>query len=335
MSPTSLASASRILWRMLKRNGVDPGCVFREARLDPALMDDPRGRYPIENVRAAWLEGIRLIPDPCFGLQAAGVWRPTDFHALGYAFLASRTLRIALERIVRYNTVVDPVIHFRDELDDRVLRLTYHSDRPDLPDPPVRENARWAAILGMCREIYGSDLDPIEAAFTHDAPSCRGDFFGLFRCSIHFNAPVSRLVFDRAQMERPLPADNQELALASDGILRAYVDDLQHDGDLISRVKAAVIDHLPSGAPSAELIAKDLYLSPRTLQRRLAEENISYSRLLETVRRELAEQYVSDPARSLSEISFLLGFSELSAFSRAFKRWTGQAPGHARQASTA
>jgi AraC-like DNA-binding protein len=332
MVPTLLASAARILWRIIERNGADPASVFRVAGLDPAQMDDPRARYPVKSARAAWREAARVIDNPCFGLEAARAWRSTDFHALGYAFLASRTLRTAVERIVRYNAVVDSVVDFDVELDATQLRLTYRIQDPEIPDTPALQDGRWAVVLGMCRAAYGSDLEPSEVAFTHPAPRCRGDYFGLFRCPVRFEAPVSQLVLGRAEAERPLPAANRELACANDAILTAYLGELDRD-DVVSRAKAVIIEHLPSGAPSADIVAKDMLMSSRTFSRRLAGLGTSYSQLLETVRRELAEQYVLDPSRSLSEISFLLGFSEPSAFSRAFRRWTGQAPSAARNAT--
>jgi len=187
-------------------------------------------------------------------------------------------------------------------------------------------------VLGLCREACFTECDPLEVTLTHPAPSCQSDYFGFFRCPVRFDAPVTELVFDRALVERPLPAANRELARANDGVLRGYVDKLIDD-DIVSRVKQAILDHLPSGAPSAEMVAKDLYMSPRTLRRRLAEVGTAYSDLLDKVRRELAAQYIADPARSLSEISYLLGFSEQSGFSRAFRRWTGSAPSTAREAA--
>ena len=91
MFGTYLATSSRILWRLLERYGIDPELVFREAGLDPEQMDQPRKRYPLENLWAAWARAADLIDDPCCGLQAAECWHPTDFHALGYAFCASST----------------------------------------------------------------------------------------------------------------------------------------------------------------------------------------------------------------------------------------------------
>lgn len=329
MNATLLASAARILWRLLERHGVDPEHVFREAGLDPNDLHDSRARYADAKARAAWALAARLIDNPCFGLLSAEIWRPTDFHALGYAFLASRTLKTAIERVVRYNAVVDPAVRFEATQDTDHLRLTYQVTDHEITEVSALQDARLAVVFGLCREAYGASFSPAEVSVTHAAPSCRGEFFGLFRCPVHFDAPQPELVLDRALAEAPLPAASRELAIANDAMLTDTLRTLDH-GDVVSRVKTAIIAHLPSGAPSADLIAKDLFMSARTLHRRLSEAGTSFSETLDAVRRELAEQYVTDPTRSLSEISFLLGFSEQSAFSRAFRRWTGQPPSAAR-----
>jgi AraC-like DNA-binding protein len=333
MSPTLLASAARILWRLLERHGIDPEQVFRDAGLNPEHVHDPRARYADTKTRAAWQLATRLIDNPCFGLLSAEVWRPTDFHALGYVFLASQTLRTAIERIVRHNTVVDSVVRFEATLDDRHLRLTYRITDPSIPSVPALQDGRLAVVFGLCREAYGADFSPEEVSVTHPAPSCRGDYYGLFRCPVHFDAPRPQFVLDRAVAEAPLPAASRELALANDAILSDYLRTLEQS-DIVSRVKTAIIERLPSGAPGAETVANDLHMSARTLHRRLSEAQTSFSETLETVRRELAEQYITDPTRSLSEIGFLLGFSEQSAFSRAFRRWTGQPPSALRDTPT-
>jgi AraC-like DNA-binding protein len=329
MHPTLLASAARILWRLLERDGIDPEQVFREVGLDPDHVRDPRARYADTKTRAAWQIAARLIDNPCFGLLAAEVWRPTDFHALGYAFLSSQTLQTAIERVVRYNTVVDSVIRFEATLGDNQLRLTYRIMDPAITEVSALQDGRLAVVFGLCREAYGDGFSPAEVSVTHRAPSCRADYYGLFRCPVHFDAPQPEIVLDRALVEAPLPAASRELAVANDAILADYLRTLQHS-DIVSRVKTAMIEHLPSGAPSAETVAKDLFISARTLHRRLADAQTSFSETLEVVRRELAEKYIADPTRSLSEISFLLGFSEQPAFSRAFRRWTGQSPSAAR-----
>jgi AraC-like DNA-binding protein len=197
---------------------------------------------------------------------------------------------------------------------------------------PALQDGRLAVVFGLCREAHGPSFSPVEVSVTHPAPNCRGDYFGLFRCAVRFDAPRPEFVLDSAQAEAPLPAASRELAIANDDILTDYLQTLDQSG-VVSRVKKAIIEHLPSGTPSAEIIARDLFMSARTLHRRLSDARTSFSETLDAVRRELAAQYITDPTRSLSEISFLLGFSELSAFSRAFRRWTGQSPSAAREAA--
>lgn len=123
MIATSLASMARPFWRLLKLYGLDPTFVFREAGLDPALMDKPRERFRIGRRVAAWAKAAELVNDPCFGLRVAEVWSPTDLHALGYAFFASSTLRTALGRLSRYAHVLNDVLGL--DLDDDGDQVTF------------------------------------------------------------------------------------------------------------------------------------------------------------------------------------------------------------------
>lgn len=294
--------------------------------MDPAIMDQPRGRYKVEQVVAAWIKAMELIEDPCFGLKIAEVWSPTDLHALGYAFLASSTLRTALTRLSRYVHVIDNVVGFDLDEEGENIRFTFTTEHAAFLPPPIsEEDAMWAFVTSLCRASCGDKLDPVEVRFLHSEPSCKGDYYGFFRCPVRFDSEASAILFARSHVDRPLPAANRELARANDKILTDFLSKLRVD-DLSTRVKTAIAKDLPSGSPSDDFIAKAVYMTPRTLQRRLAAEGTSYSKLLDAVRRELAEQYIADPSQSLSEISYLLGFSELSAFSRAFRRWTGTSP---------
>ena len=112
---TMLASAGRIVHRLLQRNGMDADALFLECGLDPLKLTDPRARYPIGRNRALWRLAYERIQDPCWGLMAGEVWRQTDFHALGCGFLASRTLESALMRLERYFRIVTEDVALRVE----------------------------------------------------------------------------------------------------------------------------------------------------------------------------------------------------------------------------
>ena len=334
MIATSLAAAARPFWRLLEHYKIDPEPVFREAGLDPELMDQPRGRYNAEGQTEAWRKAAELIEDPCFGLKTGEFWVAADLHALGCAFLTSSTLSTALHRLSRYVSVVNDVVEvdIDDDGDNVSVILRPDANLYATPCAP-QEDGGLAVILGMCRTAYGRALNPVEARFRHSAPPCVAEYYNLCRCPVIFDAPESAILFSRTDAIRPLLAQNRELAQANDKILTDFLGKLRKD-DLITRVKTVITEELASGAPTDDQIAEALFMSSRTLSRKLSALGTSYSQLVEAVRRELAEQYIADPALTFGEIAFLLGFSEQSAFSRAFRRWTGQPPSAARGSVT-
>jgi AraC-like DNA-binding protein len=334
MIATSLAATARPLWRLLEHYKVDAEFVFREAGLDPELMDQPRARYRAEGQTEAWRKAAELIEDPYFGLKTGQFWIPADFHALGCAFLTSSTLSTALHRLARYVSVVSDVVEvdIGEDADNVSVILRPDANLYAIPCAP-QEDGGWAVILAMCRTAYGQALDPVQVRVRHGVPTCVADYSRLFRCPVVFDAPESSILFSRSDAIRPLPSRNRELAQANDKILSDFLGTLRKD-DIITRVKMAITDELASGAPTDDRIAQSLFMSCRTLSRKLNARGTNYSQLLEAVRRELAERYIADPALTIGEIAFLLGFSEQSAFSRAFRRWTGQPPSAARGSLT-
>jgi AraC-like DNA-binding protein len=330
MSGTHLATSARFLWRILETHGCHADAVFRGAGLDPALLTDPRARYPIERVAAAWEAASAAVRDPCFGLEAVDAWRPSDYHAMGYAMLASRSLRRALERLARYFRIINDQAGVELVETPQSLGLRYLAPPTGFGLAPLQEMARWASILGICRTLYDGPLDPVEVAMRQPAPPCPERIDACFRCPVRFAQAATGIAFDKQVADRLLVASNRELAAANDRIAIEYLGRLQRD-DVLSRVKAAILDHLPSGLPNDEHIAQALHMSTRTLQRKLKDEGTTFSDAIESVRRELAEAYIRDQNLSFTEISFLLGFGDTSSFTRAFKRWTGQTPSAQRQ----
>jgi AraC-like DNA-binding protein len=333
MIGTTIATAVRILWRMLECRGIDPAPLFKEAGLDPSRRNDPLVRYPVEEATRVWVRAAEMLDDPAFGLTIANVWQPSDFHALGCAFMASSTLRDALNRLVRYNPVVYDVIDYSlAERGGRAI-LSYNPVHGILDEPTILEDTRWAVVLDACRRVYGTDLDPLEVTFWHSRPGSAMDkFLAYFRCPLRFGEPVASMTFPAEILDKRLPAANRELALALDRTLGDYVARQQRD-DIVSRTKSVISDNLPSGNYTSEAVATELHMSPRSLQRKLAAEGVAYRKLVDAVRRELAESYLAAGNFTLTEISYLLGFSSQAAFSRAFKRWVGLSPQEFRGAS--
>jgi AraC-like DNA-binding protein len=151
------------------------------------------------------------------------------------------------------------------------------------------------------------------------------DFLTLLRAPMLFGMPQTRLVFDRESIERPLDSGNPELARHNDAIALQYLIELERD-NIELRVREVLTQRLAYGEPSQEDVAEILNMSPRTLQRRFSDGGTTYKEILDDTRHALALVYLSAPRHSVSDVTYLLGFSAGSCFTRAFRRWTGQSP---------
>ncbi len=323
---TKLASFQLVIWNMLEKYNHDPDEVFRKVQLDPTLMHQPGARYSLQKVNDLWAEVNRRIKDPCCGLTAATCWHPSCFGTLGYAMLASKSLRIGLERLIRFHQVISDVefgkIHIEKDLGALVFTLLY---RDEEPFPQSHEDATLALMMSVLRMNFQQDFTPVFIHFTHSSPRCAGKYYELFHSPITFDSPSCRLALPLNIVDRILPSGNEELVAFNEQMMTQYLASLNGE-DLITRVKKIIVEHLPSGDATVENVASELYLSTRKLQRSLQQEHMTFIALLRETRMEIAKQYVQNKNMNLTEIAFLLGFSEQSSFSRFFKRWTGKTP---------
>ncbi len=311
--------------RALQAHGLQADAVFAEAGLDLAAQAGADQRVAAVAMQRVWRRAVELSGDEAFGLGFARQMHPAALQGLGFAWVASDTLRDAFQRLVRYYRMITTAGEVvLEDLGER-LRLLYRVPGARGAAAPASLDAALAVFVQMCRFTKDDDFRPARVELQRGAPADRAAFDGFFRCEIEFGAADNALYFDRASLEEPLPMASPELARANDQVIIDYLK--RHDaGDIVTRVRAGIIDWLPSGAPSQEEIANSLHTSPRTLQRRLGEHGLTFKELLEAIREELARQYLSMPGRSVSEVAYLLGYSEPGNFTRSFKRWTGLTP---------
>jgi AraC-like DNA-binding protein len=210
--------------------------------------------------------------------------------------------------------------------------LSFAIDRPS-DDPVSRDDATMAVLWRMCQLIHGLGLVLEKVRFEHHAPADSSHYFSVFQCPVEFSARDNALVLPAEAADRPLSGANEQLARMNDHIVVQYLASRDKE-DVVNRVRACILEGIADGRATEEGAAEALHTSTRHLNRKLGEQGTSFKRLLNEVRQELAEKYIADPTLSLTEISFLLGFSEASSFSRAFKRWTGQSPSEARTGAT-
>lgn len=324
-SASSLSSWARAIEVALKERGIDANRLFREAGLDPSALQQPDARYPLDATTRLWELAIAHSGDPAFGLQVARCVRLTTFHALGYSVMASGSLLEAFQRVLRYFRIVSDAGELSLLQQRGVYCLRMQARLQYLPPADAAFEAMMAVNLGMCRALAGRDFRPLAVRFAHQAPADTTAYQRFFRAPVMFGAEVNELRLDAALLSQPLPGGNQALARHNDEILERFLNQ-RMDASLSHRVHGVLAELLTQGEPGQQRVAEALHISVRTLQRGLREEGTTYTRILDSTRKDLALAYVRDPAYTLAEITYLLGFSDTSSFSRAFRRWAGVSP---------
>ena len=332
MHGSSISSWALLVAKALEAEGQDSEAVFRSAGLDPTKLRDPDARFPVEGMCRLWRLAVQVTGDPYFGLNAAGFWHPTTMNALGYSWMASDSLRDALNRMTRYGRLVTTVAEMKlEEFDDHfTFRIRPLMARSNVPYEAV--DAGLATFVSMCRMSYGDDFHPLRVVTQRPEFGDPTRYLEYFCAPVEFSTPDNILYFSKESLEAHLPTANPRLARINDRIVTEYLAQFDK-GSTAMRVRAKLIDLLSAGNVAQRDVADSLHMSLRTLQRKLSEESTSYKDLLDETRRELANQYLRQACLSVGEVTYLLGFSEPSNFARAFKRWTGRTPSEFRTAA--
>lgn len=305
--------------------------LFADAGLDIALLQDPNARYPVENMSRLWELATEASGAPHFPLTVPQYVQPGTLHGLGLAILASDTVADALQRLVRFSHIVSTAAHVvtHQHGDNVVIEF--------VPTCPVTRHAMEAFIATTVQITRMMLHDPSGTAerieLCSPAPADSSAYDQFFMCPVDFKQDRWALIVSNELSARPLPLANAAIATANDSVITAYLAALKDN--IVDKTRQAILKALASGLPSIELIAPKLNVSARSLQRQLSEANESFTRLRENVQQEMAQNWLRESDRSLVEITFRLGFSDQSNFSKAFKRWTGLTPGQYREQHSA
>lgn len=324
MSITHFAPTTNLLWKYLESIEIDPAPLYKKAGIKAELLRNPNARISIQRVEALWAQAADLIDDPCFAIDMAEFWHPSQMGALGYAWLASSSLRRAFARAVRYIHVISEDLNL--VVSDTPAGLKIVVDRDDsIFTLPQQHDLVVTIIMHMCRYNFGEELIASNVSLAHAEPECSQKIKDYFRTEVVFDAPQTSLTIERKDADKRLPSGNKQIALLHDEMLMKYLVEIKQ-GDIVQQVESIIMENLPDGQVTDRLVASELNLSERSMQRRLKEHKTSFRYLLDSVREMMAKQYIENPVNRMSDIAFLLGFSEQSAFSRAFKKWTGKTP---------
>jgi AraC-like DNA-binding protein len=285
--------------------GIDPAPLFRKHGIDSTTVFDPDSRISYLKLDRVMGDAVEQSGDPFFSLREAGYLLPSHLGPLGFAWLASTSLRSAFQRVQRYIKVLHENMQVTMHDSEDALVVSFNLDAPSV-NSYHRDIGHLAIMTRMCRFNYGDQWNPLRVTVAHPAPPDQSYFYSLFRCPVDFGAEDNSLHIDLKQADKRLTGASKQLAQLHDHIVVKYLAHLSRK-DIVNRVKAAILDGLGDGAATESSIAQTMNTSIRNLNRKLSNEGTSFKTLLMEIRRELAEQYINDSTLTLTEISLKSG----------------------------
>lgn len=304
------------------------GGVSREALFAAAGVADHAAPIPFAALCALYEQAARLTGDPDLGLHVGEATSPRMYGSLGYIAANSATLGEALASLASFQPLWTRAVGIELHHGRGSVSLVYWHKGAIPPEARLQESEQMlAALLAFARTSVAEPLRPSEVRFEHRAPSRLDEHRRIFAAPVRFSAPATELVFAADVLALPIPQADPTLArLLRDQARSSLAEQHRRDPFLDQLRRRTHQAMLEGGAPSLSDIAAPMKISARTLQRRLRAQGLSFRAVADEARLALAKTMLADPAMALSRIAFRLGYSQTSAFHRAFRRHTGTTP---------
>ncbi len=313
------ASYAQLLYDYLESQGLPAERVLGAHRPEPSQHFVPMSEWQ------QWLKRVdELEQRPGLGLRIAEGISPRHFGVVGYAALACDTLMSALKRMERFHTSVydvnPPVVTLLP--DGVAIEWGVARGRPGA----LVDETAIASLVQLARDMAGRFLPVQRVSFVNPTPSTAQPYEDFFGGEVRFNAPVTQLIFAPQWLALPLRKSDPALLALLDQQAEQLLREVASVPAMVDAWRRTLVPLIREGRTSLAALADAHHTSPRSLQRRLAEQGTSFQQLLDDTRQHLAERHLQDGHLEIAEIALLLGYSEQSAFTRAFRAWTGQAP---------
>ncbi|WP_150304818.1 AraC family transcriptional regulator [Pseudomonas saliphila] len=311
--------------RTLDAYGLSHTEIFRKVGMDPSILKDANSRYWQEMISRLWRTAVKETGDPNFGLKVATQIRPSSFHVVGHAMSCSATLGDAIHRFARYAKLISSSATIGLTETEDSLKLNFAFDTGDMPVLPETMDTVVAGLVCFNNWIVGEDVAPMEVRLMRQRPEDPQEYLRLMKCPVLFEQQEDCIIYSPDDMLLPMLSADEHLAATLDSMAATQLAQLSER--FARKVRECLVLQLSEESEvSRRTTAQLLNMTERTLLRRLKEEGTTFQEVLDHLREELAYEYLQRPDCTVQTVSFMLGFSDASTFSRAFKRWTGHRP---------
>lgn len=318
------AAALTNYFEVAQQIGLNSSPLLSEAGLSRNLLTNPDHKVPASSVVTLLEESARLSDCNTFGLRMAETRQIADFGAVGLVITHKPTLREVLLALINYRHLLNEAltIHVSDVGKHVIIRQEIVTEQHDYSRQATE--LALGVLARACSALLGSHWKPEVARFMHEAPADLQLHRRIFRCRLEFDAEYNGFVCNAADLEYPSSAANPALARYAEQLLQSLPKEREETVE--AEVREAIYLLLPMGRGTVEQVAQSLAVNVRTLQRQLEERGVTFSDLVNTVRRDLAVRYIEGHQHSLGHVAELLGYSTQTSFTRWFKSEFGQSP---------
>jgi len=297
---------------------------FPRQALEPLQRHDPDERIPIARAHELLEQSVSFLRDPDLGLKAARRMELGDTGALDFALNSAPTVRAAAETAIRYVALVNDGVELRLEVHGARAELSFHSH---VVMPRAAADFMIGGFFQTHRNSWLERVPGLEVWFEHAPPTSLEEYAHNFPgITVRFSAPWSGFAFAATVLDTALPTADASLHTLVKRLAERMLSELPRARSFTDEVRRVLTSELSQGKPDVVRVAQVLHMSARTLGRRLRDEGTTFRDLRDELRRQLALSYVANPDVGLGEVAFLLGFSDVAVFHRAFRRWTGKTP---------
>ncbi|RKJ96512.1 AraC family transcriptional regulator [Alicycliphilus denitrificans] len=307
-----------------ERAGVPRERLLAQAGIAPAEL--AHERWPIDHITRLWRAAAHCTQDAGFGLKAGAMVGPGSFNVVSYLLQSAPSLRAAIGVVQQYQRLISDGGRFQVIAGAQAGWVVYHPRQGALAFSPHQIEAVLAAVVAFSRWVTGRAVRPLQVQFSQPRVGPLAGYREAFGCPVAFEQAFSGVLLDNALLDAPLPQADAQLARLHHQYAAQRLAVLSQGGALAQELRAWIAAALQGRVPTRAEAARALGLSERTLARRMRAQRLSFSALLDSVRREAALQAVAESGRPLAEIGQALGYAEPSVFWRAFRRWTGCTP---------
>ncbi|MFK7889990.1 MAG: AraC family transcriptional regulator [Granulosicoccus sp.] len=321
-----LASAADGVVHKINESGGDVDSIFGCANIRVKDLDSPFNELDLGRFCNLFEQSALQTGNEQFGLEFGANFQPRQLGAIGYAAISSPTLAAALRNVQTYFPAHQGQSTFQLVHSADILRLSYKILDPRIVDKRQDAELSLGMFLNIFRQALGSDWSPLEVWFEHEPMSGQRAHERVFGSSVAFGRSTNALAFRRSDLDAIMPESDPYLYSVIESFLKSRQSLRGNPVDFATLVRSQIKLQLGEVPLTLSEMARILGLSSHEFQRQLVEHGLSFRDLLAAAREELALHLLADASLPLTEVAAALGYSELSAFSRAFRKWTGMNP---------